>query len=182
MAGHGTAWFTDYQTKGKGQRGKAWTGEAGQNIFISILLEPTGLMVADQFKLSAAVATACCDFFSEYALDDTKIKWPNDIYWKDRKAGGILIENIMQGDKWKYAIVGIGINVNQTIFEDLPNPVSLKQITGKKFNAVALAKKLCSYINIRWNQVKNNEFLKVLRDYNSVYIKPMSRLLSKKIK
>ena len=82
------------------------------------------------------------DFFNFYAIDETSIKWPNDIYWRDRKAGGILIENILQGKKWKFAIVGIGININQTLFPaSLPNPVSLKQITGKTFNVVELGKR-----------------------------------------
>ena len=180
MAGHGTAWFADYQTKGKGQRGKVWTGEAGQNIFISILVAPSSLKLGDQFKLSAAVATACCNFFSAYALDETKIKWPNDIYWKDRKAGGILIENIMQGDNWKYAIVGIGININQTSFEGIANAVSLKQITGKKFDALLLAKELCSRINGRWNQVVSGDFEKILFDYNALLYKANQQVVFRK--
>ena len=180
MAGHGTAWFADEQTKGKGQRGKSWTGEAGQNIFVSILIEPSSLRPADQFKLSAAIATACCDFFSIYALDETKIKWPNDIYWKDRKAGGILIENIFQGDQWKYAIVGIGININQTSFEGLANPVSLKQITGKQFEASLLARELCYCVNNRWNQIMSGEFIKVLSDYNSVLYKANEQVMLRK--
>ena len=89
-----------------------------------------------------AVATAVHRFFSRYAGDETRIKWPNDLYWRDRKAGGILIENIVQGPQWHHAIVGVGININQTHFEGLPNPVSLKQITGQHFDTVALAKEL----------------------------------------
>ena len=112
LAGHGATWFAYNQTKGKGQRGNTWTTHPGQNIILTTVIEPIHLKLADQFILSAAVAVACYDFFSSYALDETSIKWPNDIYWKDRKAGGILIENILQGTDWKYAIVGIAININ----------------------------------------------------------------------
>lgn len=167
MAEHGSAWFAHHQTAGKGQRGKSWLTDAGLNILLSTVIEPVNLRADDQFKLSAAIATACYDFFSSYALEETRIKWPNDIYWKDRKAGGILIENILQGEQWKYAIAGMGININQTEFPGgLSNPVSLKQITGKDFNTVELAKELCSYVNMRWQQLVAGEFLLILEDYN----------------
>jgi BirA family transcriptional regulator, biotin operon repressor / biotin---[acetyl-CoA-carboxylase] ligase len=93
------------------------------------------------------VANASWEFFSKYAGDETRIKWPNDIYWRDRKAGGILIENIIRGNNWLWALVGIGMNINQTAFTDLPNPVSLKQITGKSYDSVELGMELCSYLD-----------------------------------
>ncbi len=86
------------QTGGKGQRGKTWQTGNGENIAISIIIEPKHLQVAEQFNLSVAVALGCYDFFSAYAGDETFIKWPNDIYWRDRKAGGVLIENVIGKD------------------------------------------------------------------------------------
>jgi hypothetical protein len=86
-----------------------------------------------QFQLSACVAVGTCQFFSKYDADSFKIKWPNDIYWRDRKLGGILIENIIRSHEpgvanWDWAVAGIGMNINQTNFADgLKNPVSLKQ-------------------------------------------------------
>lgn len=141
MAKHGMAWFAREQTAGKGQRGKGWKGERDKNIALSLVLEPGRLQFNNQFHVSAAVALACFEFFGGYAGDETKIKWPNDLYWRDRKAGGILIENILQGKSWKWAVVGIGINVNQTKYTAaIHNPVSLKQITGKDFDVIELAK------------------------------------------
>jgi BirA family biotin operon repressor/biotin-[acetyl-CoA-carboxylase] ligase len=181
MAGHGAAWFAYHQTAGKGQRGKSWLMDAGLNVMLSIVIEPLVLKIADQFKLSAAIATACYDFFSAYALDDSRIKWPNDIYWRDRKAGGILIENIMQGDQWKYAVVGMGININQTDFPpELPNPVSLKQITGKDFDSVKLAKELCDCINSRWQHLIAGGFSEILKDYNKALYKAGEQVMFKK--
>ncbi|MBS1755256.1 MAG: biotin--[acetyl-CoA-carboxylase] ligase [Ferruginibacter sp.] len=141
MATHGMAWFAREQTAGKGQRGKSWKSEKDKNIALSLVIEPGRLQFNNQFQVSAAVALACFEFFSSYAGDETKIKWPNDLYWRDRKAGGILIENVVQGKNWKWAVVGIGININQTKYTTaIKNPVSLKQITGKDFDVIELAK------------------------------------------
>jgi BirA family transcriptional regulator, biotin operon repressor / biotin---[acetyl-CoA-carboxylase] ligase len=149
LAKHGQAWFATEQTAGKGQRGKNWASEKGKNIAMSLVLDPgqlsagPGGKVTSQFHLSAAIALSALELLKKYAGDEIKIKWPNDLYWRDRKAGGILIENKFQGKAWKWAVVGIGINVNQTGFsKDLVNPVSLKQITGRTFDVIELAKEL----------------------------------------
>ena len=148
---HGMAIFAHEQTDGKGQRGKTWTSQKGANIALSILLNPFQLRITDQFKLSIVAAVSVHNFFLQYAGDATKIKWPNDLYWGDRKAGGILIENVIGGQEselWRWAVIGIGININQTSFPaNLLNPVSLKQITGKVFEPVELAKELCSTLD-----------------------------------
>src|SRR6185503_3644805 len=89
-AQHGMVIFSHEQTAGKGQRGRTWTSEKGANIALSILLNPFQLRVTAQFKLSICIATAVHQFFSKYSGVETKIKWPNDSYWRDRKAGGIL--------------------------------------------------------------------------------------------
>jgi BirA family transcriptional regulator, biotin operon repressor / biotin---[acetyl-CoA-carboxylase] ligase len=158
MAKHGMLWFAKEQTAGKGQRGKSWEMEKGKSIAMSLVLEPGRLQIRDQFHLSAAVALACFEFFSGYAGDETKIKWPNDLFWRDRKAGGILIENKYQGKTWKWAVAGIGININQTAFDrSLINPVSLKQITGKTFDSIELAKELYDLLMKKLASLKTME-------------------------
>jgi BirA family biotin operon repressor/biotin-[acetyl-CoA-carboxylase] ligase len=135
MAKHGDSYFTTYQTAGKGQRGKHWDTANGVNIALSLVLEVKLLNASQQFQLLVSVALGCYDFFARYAGQETSIKWPNDIYWRDRKAVGVLIENVFQGSQWNFAVVGIGVNINQTSFDpSLKNPVSLKQITGKTFD------------------------------------------------
>lgn len=144
MAQHGTVVFSKDQTKGKGQRNRQWVTLPGQNIAMSVIAEPSALSVNGLFILSMAMAVGSIRFLKQYIPDDVSIKWPNDLYWRDRKAGGILIENLWHGTFWKYAIVGIGININQTDFGVLlQKAVSLKQITGKEFDPVTLAKELC---------------------------------------
>lgn len=147
MAKHGMAWFAKEQTAGKGQRGKTWTMEKAKNIVMSLVVEPNSVPISSQFHLSAAVALTCFEFFNTLARGETTIKWPNDLYWRDRKAGGILIENVLQGKNWKWAVIGIGININQTEFpKTLFNPVSLKQVTGLTFDSIDLAKQLCDML------------------------------------
>lgn len=168
LAGHGATWFAHFQNAGKGQRGKQWKAEAGQNIMMSCVIEPTAVSIDNQFILNVAVALACFDLFNKYAINKTSIKWPNDIYWGDRKAGGILIENLLKGEKWKYSIAGMGININQTLFpEALKNPVSLKQITGKTFNVVDLAKELCDCLENRWQQLSSKVYDELLSEYSN---------------
>ena len=167
MAGHGATWITMNQNAGKGQRGKAWNSEPGKNIMMSCVLEPVFLSIDNQFLLNITVALGCFDFFNNHT-DNVSIKWPNDIYWKDRKAGGILIENILHGKEWKYSIAGTGININQTFFpENLPNPVSLKEITGKTYDVIGLAKDLCKCLNLRWKQLRSGKDNDLFNDYLS---------------
>jgi BirA family transcriptional regulator, biotin operon repressor / biotin---[acetyl-CoA-carboxylase] ligase len=167
MAKHGNAWFSGHQTEGKGQRGKSWVTGEGDNIALSVVLKPKLLNIVHPFQLSAAVALGSFDVFSKYAGDETAIKWPNDIYWRDRKAGGVLIENKFSGNNWKWAVAGIGININQAQFDDsLVNPVSLMQITGKNFDPIELAKELHQMILERTNEILTKPFEKILAEYN----------------
>lgn len=167
MAKHGDACFSMDQTQGKGQRGKAWQTGAEENIALSVILNPASLNTVHPFELSAAIALASFDFFSKYAGDETSIKWPNDIYWRDRKAGGILIENKYSGKDWKWAIVGIGININQSQFEQaLVNPVSLLQITGQLYKPTELAKELHGLVMVRINELLTKPYETRLREYN----------------
>lgn len=145
----GSCYNTPFQTHGKGQHGRVWESQKGQNLLCSYVLELKSLNPAknwgpeDQKGLSAAVAIGAKAFFGANAGDETLIKLPNDIYWRDRKAGGILIENSLRGTEWTWAVIGIGFNINQTSFSpDAPNPVSLRQITGRQWEIARLQTEL----------------------------------------
>ena len=169
-ARHGTLVFAHHQWAGKGQRGRTWTSTPGENIILSAVLEPVAFPAAAAFGLSAAVALACHDFFSPYTgIQPTRVKWPNDLYWNDRKAGGILIENHFKGDRWVFAIVGMGININQVEFPPTArNPVSLRQITGRQFDALALARDLGRCLDRRYAQLEADGIPSLIADYNAV--------------
>jgi BirA family transcriptional regulator, biotin operon repressor / biotin---[acetyl-CoA-carboxylase] ligase len=184
-AGHGSVFMALEQTAGKGQRGKQWHTASGENIAMSIVVDPYPLTITQQQLLSFAVALACYDLYKKYAGEEnTRIKWPNDLYWQDRKAGGILIESIIgansveKGDndkdgvraesRWKWAIIGIGININQVVFpESLVNPVSLKQITGKFWDPLELARELCGFLDIRFRWVVQQPANQIIKEYNA---------------
>ena len=167
LAKHGMAWFAHDQTQGRGQPGKIWETAAGQNIVLSIVLQPAKLFFQKQFFFNAVIANTCYNFFKDLAGDGVSVKWPNDIYWRDRKAGGILIENKLMGKNWKWAVVGIGININQTVFKDgLTNAVSLKQITGKPYDPVSLARKLHEQVLETINAVTEADLPGLLLNYN----------------
>lgn len=170
MAQHGTVVFAHRQTKGKGQRNKSWiTGDA-LNIAMSVIVETRGLDLSKLFLLSMASANAVYNFFNHYAIEQTKVKWPNDLYWNDRKAGGILIENILSGSEWRFAVVGIGININQTSFLELENKaVSLKQITGKDYDVLQLANELCIHLEQAYKTLFIDEKLVISDYHNNLY-------------
>lgn len=124
----------DFQTSGRGQRGNSWESEAGKNLMFSFVLYPTFLQARKQFLLSQIISLAIKEELDTYT-SGISIKWPNDIYWQDRKICGMLIENDLTGTHISRSITGAGININQETFHsDAPNPVSLKQITGQSYD------------------------------------------------
>jgi len=124
---------TDYQTAGRGCGTNRWESLRGQNLLFSILAHPTAILARQQFAVSIITALAITDALAKHIDEGLSIKWPNDIYWHDRKLCGILIENRLSGDWLRESIIGVGLNVNQkAFFSDAPNPVSLFQITGQE--------------------------------------------------
>jgi len=133
---------TDFQSAGKGQVGNSWESEEGRNLLFSMVLYPQRVTVDNQFLLSQLVSLGIKEALDEYT-DGITVKWPNDIYWNDKKLVGILIENSLQGTKIKSSVIGIGLNVNQKVFvSNAPNPVSLLRITGKRQNRKLLLTKI----------------------------------------
>lgn len=156
VAQHGFTAFAHHQTAGRGQRARQWLAQPGSSLMMSVVLEPSPLFATPVFAFSMAMAVAAYELLKKYT-DDVKIKWPNDLYIGDRKAGGILIDNLIAGTKWKVAVVGIGLNINQISFGDLANKaISLQQVTGKMYDPVQLAKELCAEIERVWKELKNN--------------------------
>ncbi|MDR1408287.1 MAG: biotin--[acetyl-CoA-carboxylase] ligase [Tannerella sp.] len=128
----------DYQTAGRGQTGNSWESEAGKNLTFSLLFYPENLPAGRSFRIVELAAVSVKRLLDDY-IRDVAIKWPNDIYWRDRKICGILIENVLTGSRIARSIVGIGLNVNQETFHsDAAAPVSLRQITGRTHDGTML--------------------------------------------
>ena len=180
-AKHGTAYFAREQIAGKGQRNKQWFSAKDENILLSVVLDASELLLSQQFGLNLACALSALNLFNNYTTNNLKIKWPNDVYWQDRKTGGILIENIIAGNKWKYSIAGFGLNINQTSFDArLKNPASLKQITGKDYNVVQMAYELCSILEIKFHELLNGGFKNLMNEYNENLYKKNEMVTFKK--
>lgn len=167
--------MAESQTKGKGQRGNSWESEAGKNLTFSIVLYPTALEANKQFCLSMLAALACHEALDNYT-NGFSIKWPNDIYWKDKKIGGILIENELEGKYIVQTIIGIGLNINQDVFlSDAPNPVSLKQILGTEVKIEEVMMKVVHGIVGGYRQLETR-FEITLQAISTLYWKHLYRL------
>ena len=147
--------YAGYQTAGRGQTGNSWESEEGKNLLCSILLPPDKnlhfLNIAVGVAIHRVIQSVLCQCNGLYSV--LSIKWPNDIYYGDKKVAGILVENAIIGNKIKYSIAGIGLNVNQTTFvSDAPNPISLKQIYGTEFVIEQLMNQLFEAIHTVLNE------------------------------
>ena len=122
------------QTAGRGQGTHTWHSLRGQNLLFSMLFKPEALPASNILLITCATTLGLLDYLKSKGVK-ARIKWPNDIWVEDKKICGILIENALDGDSVSRSIIGIGFNLNQTEWpEDLPNPVSLKQLTGEDYN------------------------------------------------
>jgi BirA family biotin operon repressor/biotin-[acetyl-CoA-carboxylase] ligase len=144
----------NYQTSGNGQRGKFWESSVGENVLISVVIEPN-IPAKDQFLLSQCVALALYDLLTSYT-DDVNIKWPNDILVSKQKIAGILIQNILKENKITHSVIGVGLNVNQTKFKSYsPQATSLNLLLNKTFDVSKVQDGLLKYLAERIKQLRS---------------------------
>jgi BirA family biotin operon repressor/biotin-[acetyl-CoA-carboxylase] ligase len=163
--------ITNNQTAGRGQPGNKWETQVGKNLTFSMVLYPGMVKAPDQFIISKAVSVAIINVLNQYDIH-ASIKWPNDIYVGNLKLGGILIENTLSGSVIDSSIVGIGLNINQETFPDyLPNPVSMKNITGNHTDLLTLFQKLHESLSGYYGMLtdNNHDFI------NKKYLKHLFR-------
>ena len=165
---------TDFQTSGKGQGKNVWESEDGKNLLFSVALDMSFLKAENQFLLTQIVSVTMINVLKKYLPEESLfIKWPNDIYFNDKKIAGILIKNEIKGMMMGTSIIGIGLNVNQTSFdENLPNPISMKMITGNDFDLKLILNDICQQLraNGQWpiansQQPTVNSYIKHLYRY-----------------
>ena len=156
----------DYQTAGKGQGSHTWEGEAGKNLLFSIMVCPHWVPVRQQFLLSEAGALAIKDALDTYA-DGFTLKWPNDVYWNDKKISGTLIETSVDSKGIKRCIFGIGLNINQEVFvSDAPNPVSLCQIVGHEVDREEVLDKIIEAFKKYYGLLRRADYMDVSGIYH----------------
>ena len=143
-----------HQTSGNGQRGKSWESSAGDNLLISIVIEPN-IHIENQFLLSKCVTLALYDLLTLY-VDSVSVKWPNDILVNKQKIAGILIQNILKGNEITHSVIGVGLNVNQTNFKVYsPKATSLKLLLNKTFDLSQIQEELLNCLANRIKQLRS---------------------------
>lgn len=157
--------LTDFQEKGRGQRGTVWESKVGENLMFSFLLKPKFLLVSEQFYLNIILSLAVQDTIKEY-LPKVKVKWANDILYDYKKLCGILIENSIQGSNIQQSIIGVGLNVNQSDFTN-PNASSLKNELNQEINREKLLQNLVSSLEERYFMLKSGKKQELKVDYLS---------------
>ncbi len=163
----------DRQTAGRGQRGTAWEAENAKNLLLAFRFRPDKVPASQQFLLSQAVAVAAREALGKYIKEDLRIKWPNDIYYKDKKLAGMLIEHDICGAEIAATVVGIGFNVNQETFaSDAPTPISVRQILGKEIDRAAL---LRNFLKV-FDRYAHLDAENLKRAVGSEYIRRLYRL------
>ncbi|WP_111670532.1 biotin--[acetyl-CoA-carboxylase] ligase [Algoriphagus litoralis] len=166
QAKEGSIIICGHQTRGKGQRGNSWETQANQNLTFSLVLSPGFLDISEQFYLNMMVSNGIRKLFQEY-LPDIKVKWPNDLVVPGHgKVGGVLIENILSSNGWDYAVVGIGLNINQTQFET-QKATSLASITGGQFSLEEIFRLLVAHIEQGYISLKKGRTQAILEEYIS---------------
>jgi BirA family biotin operon repressor/biotin-[acetyl-CoA-carboxylase] ligase len=164
----GTVIMAESQYAGRGQQQNKWSSEPGKNLTFSLLLYPAFLPVASQFDLTRVISLGAYDALKPLLGDRLKIKWPNDIYYGDKKLGGMLIENSIQGNQIKQAIIGIGLNVNQADFPDwVPNPTSIFQILQRNEDLQVLLSQICNNIEAWYLKLRAGKSFLVRETYLS---------------
>jgi BirA family biotin operon repressor/biotin-[acetyl-CoA-carboxylase] ligase len=152
----GTVVITDNQTAGRGQRGNEWITAPGKNLTFSVVLKPAFLRVKDQFRLTLLTSLSVVDYLCQKSCDQIRVKWPNDIYVGSKKICGILIENVISGDRFSNVVVGIGLNVNQDHFS-VDTATSMNIVLGKSFDLTVELELLLACLEARYIKLRQND-------------------------
>ena len=133
-----TVVMSQYQKKGKGQRGQVWTSQAGKNLMFSLYMPNFALPTKEVYSINKIVSVCLLHWLSSFKIPNICVKWPNDILSGDSKLAGILIESNVLQSTANSIIIGVGLNVNQVEFQNLPNATSMQLLTGKSYDIDAL--------------------------------------------
>lgn len=161
----------EHQTSGKGQMGAKWTVEPGKNLTFSVLIKDLLLDIKEIFNLNAAIAVSIIQALEEFKIPDLCIKWPNDILAGSKKIGGVLIENSIKNNGEIFSIVGIGLNVNQKDFEDLPKASSLSVVVGREFDKTVVMESIAQNIVRNISALLNKDAEAIWQKYDEKLFK-----------
>lgn len=155
------------QTNGRGQMGAKWAAEPSKNLTVSVFKDVSFLEVEQQFYVSIVVALAIRKTLKHFGLPKVKVKWPNDILSDSKKVCGVLIENVIKQNELKGCIIGVGLNVNQTNFNQLPKGSSMSLMTGKPFDLDEVLITLITQLKVHFKLLEKGKFEILMDRYDA---------------
>lgn len=155
------------QTNGRGQMGTIWISEKGKNLVFSVFKGLKNLTIKDSFYISMITSLSIHKALKEVNIPNLKIKWPNDILSESNKVCGILIENVIKNNQLNSCIIGVGLNVNQTEFKNLPKASSLQLISGRHFNLDELLIKIINHLKFQFTRLDNGDLVSIKKEYET---------------
>ncbi len=163
-----TVVITEHQTKGRGQIGTVWNSEKGKNLTCSVFKRNTGVSLDDQFYISMVTSLALIKTLQLFQVPKLAVKWPNDILSEQKKICGILIENVIKNHDIEASIIGIGLNVNQTQFKNLPQASSLRNLTGTVFSIDELLTRIVEQMVYYFEKLEKGKHSLIKRAYEAL--------------
>ncbi|MEH6536504.1 MAG: biotin--[acetyl-CoA-carboxylase] ligase [Psychroserpens sp.] len=152
-----TVILAESQAKGRGQMGTTWSSQPSKNLMVSVFLDVSFLVIENSFYISMAISLAISTSLKRFQIKNVAIKWPNDILADQNKISGILIENVIKTNQLQATIIGFGLNVNQTHFEDLPNATSMQMVSGKHYDLDEVLQSVLKYLKLYSEMLKTGQ-------------------------
>lgn len=160
-----TAVITENQTEGRGQIGTIWNSEASKNLTFSVFKELSDFQFEAPFYISMVAALSLLKTLDSLSIPRLSVKWPNDILSADKKICGILIENVIKQNTINASIIGIGLNVNQIAFENLPKATSLKVISEQEYDLNELPIAIINNLKDYFLLLKDKKYKEIKKEY-----------------
>ena len=162
-----TVVVANHQTNGRGQMGTNWTSQESKNLTVSVFKDVSFLRIEDSFYISMVVALSIFKALETFQIRKLKIKWPNDILSDKKKLGGILIENVIKQNQLQASVIGFGLNINQTNFDDLPKASSLRVISGTVYDLDEVLHEILNQLKVYLKILENGQLDAIKADYES---------------
>ena len=162
---------TNHQEKGRGQRDAIWQSQPSKSLIFSVFKRIDAMLPQQQFLISMIVSITIANYLQAFMTTAIQIKWPNDIMAGGKKCGGILIENQLRGNAIKSTIIGVGLNINEAHFNNLPHATSLHLVSGKMYDLDSLLKGITSEIFKTLNFLDVNALSEIHQSYEKLLFK-----------
>lgn len=162
-----TAVVAKHQTNGRGQMGSKWSSQGSKNLTVSVFKDISYLKIDHSFYISIVVSLSIFKALEMFQIKNLKVKWPNDILSDNKKVAGILVENVIKQNQLQSSILGFGLNVNQTDFNDLPNASSMILISGNVFDLDEVLQEILRHLKLHFELLKEGQMNQLRREYET---------------